>query len=146
MRAGFTTDKARATVAQMRANALAAAASARTARAQVEAARANQAQRAARLRQVEVDLSYTTIRSPADGVVVSRNVDLGQTVAASFQAPALFSIAANLEEMEVWATVDEADIGRIRPGQGMPFTVASFGYRPARRAARLDPIAALRHD
>jgi len=75
---------------------------------------------------VEVDLSYTTIRSPIDGVVVSRNVDLGQTVAASFQAPVLFSIAANLEEMEIWATVDEADIGRIRPGQDVPFTVASY--------------------
>jgi HlyD family secretion protein len=58
--------------------------------------------------------------------VVSRNVDLGQTVAASFQAPVLFSIAANLEEMEIWATVDEADIGRIRPGQEVPFTVASY--------------------
>ncbi len=133
VRAGFTADKARAelanaraTVAQMRANGLAAAASARTARAQVEAARANQAQRAAQLRQVEVDLSYTTIRSPIDGVVVSRNVDLGQTVAASFQAPVLFSIAASLEEMEIWATVDEADIGRIRPGQEVPFTVASY--------------------
>jgi HlyD family secretion protein len=53
-------------------------------------------------------------------------VDLGQTVAASFQAPVLFSIAANLEEMEIWATVDEADIGRIRPGQEVPFTVASY--------------------
>ena len=133
VRAAFTADKARAelanaraTVAQMRANQLAAAASARTARAQVEAARATQTQRAAQLRQVEVDLSYTTIRSPIDGVVVSRNVDLGQTVAASFQAPVLFSIAANLEEMEVWATVDEADIGRVRPGQEVPFTVASY--------------------
>jgi HlyD family secretion protein len=133
VRAAFTTDKARAelanaraTVAQMRANRLAAAAAARTALAQVEAARATEAQRAAQLRQVEVDLSYTTIRSPIDGVVVSRNVDLGQTVAASFQAPVLFSIAANLEEMEIWATVDEADIGRIRPGQEVPFTVASY--------------------
>lgn len=133
VRAAFNTDKvraelanARATVAQMRANQLAAAAAARTALAQVEAARATEAQRAAQLRQVEVDLSYTTIRSPIDGVVVSRNVDLGQTVAASFQAPVLFSIAANLEEMEIWATVDEADIGRIRPGQDVPFTVAAY--------------------
>ena len=133
VRAAFTTDKARAdvanaraTVSQMRANGLAAAASARTARAQVEAARATEAQRAAQLRQVEVDLGFATIRSPIDGIVVSRNVDLGQTVAASFQAPVLFSIAANLEEMEVWATVDEADIGRIRPGQEVPFSVAAY--------------------
>ena len=117
---------ARATVAQRRANKLSAEASARTARAQVEAARATEAQRAAQLRQVEVDLGFATIRSPIDGVVVSRNVDLGQTVAASFQAPVLFSIAANLEEMEIWATVDEADIGRIRPGQEVPFTVAAY--------------------
>jgi HlyD family secretion protein len=133
VRSGFTTDKARAelanaraTVAQRRANQLSAEASARTALAQVEAARATQTQRAAQLRQVEVDLAFATIRSPIDGIVVSRNVDLGQTVAASFQAPVLFSIAANLEEMEIWATVDEADIGRIRPGQDVPFTVASF--------------------
>lgn len=133
VRASFTTDRARAelanaraTLAQRRANGLSAEASARTARAQVEAARATEAQRAAQLRQVEVDLGFATIRSPIDGVVVSRNVDLGQTVAASFQAPVLFSIAANLEEMEIWATVDEADIGRIRPGQEVPFTVASF--------------------
>lgn len=133
VRASFTTDRARAelanaraTLAQRRANGLSAEASARTARAQVEAARATEAQRAAQLRQVEVDLNFATIRSPIDGVVVSRNVDLGQTVAASFQAPVLFSIAANLEEMEVWATVDEADIGRIKPGQEVPFTVAAF--------------------
>lgn len=133
VRSAFTTDKvradlanARAMVAQMRANKLAAEASARTALAQVEAARATEAQRAAQLRQVEVDLGFATIRSPIDGIVVSRNVDLGQTVAASFQAPVLFSIAANLEEMEIWATVDEADIGRIRPGQEVPFTVASY--------------------
>jgi HlyD family secretion protein len=133
VRASFTTDRARAdlanaraTVAQRRASRLSAEASARTARAQVEAARATEAQRAAQLRQVEVDLGFATIRSPIDGVVVSRNVDLGQTVAASFQAPVLFSIAANLEEMEIWATVDEADIGRIRPGQEVPFTVAAY--------------------
>lgn len=133
VRASFTADKARAelanaraAVAQVRAGKLAAEASARTALAQVEAARATEAQRAAQLRQVEVDLGFATIRSPIDGVVVSRNVDLGQTVAASFQAPVLFSIAANLEEMEIWATVDEADIGRIRPGQDVPFTVASY--------------------
>jgi HlyD family secretion protein len=101
-------------------------AAARTARAQVEAAQAARAQKAAVLRQVEVDLYNATIRAPIDGVVVSRNVDLGQTVAASLQAPVLFMIAANLEEMEVWATVDEADIGRVRAGQEVPFTVAAY--------------------
>jgi HlyD family secretion protein len=133
VRAGFTVDKmraelanARAMVAQMEANHASAAAAARTARAQVEAAEAARAQKAAVLRQVEVDLNNATIRAPIDGTVVSRNVDLGQTVAASLQAPVLFLIAANLEEMEVHATVDEADIGRIQPGQETAFTVAAY--------------------
>ena len=99
---------------------------ARTARAQVGAAEAAREQRAAVLRQVEVDLNNATIRAPIDGIVISRNVDLGQTVAASLQAPVLFQIAANLQEIEVWATVDEADIGRVRPGQEVPFTVAAW--------------------
>ncbi len=133
VRAGFMQEKARADLANARAQMaekeagrLSAEAAARTARAQVRAAEAALAQRIAQLRQVEVDLSFATIRSPIDGVVISRNVDLGQTVAASFQAPVLFAIAASLDEVEVWATVDEADIGRIRPGQEVPFTVAAF--------------------
>lgn len=133
LRAGFTADRLRASVAQARADiaaseaaAISAAAAARTAQAQVEAAIAAREQRAAQLRQVEVDLGNATIRSPIDGVVVSRNIDIGQTVAASFQSPILFQIAASLDEMEVHATVDEADIGRVRPGQNVTFTVASF--------------------
>ncbi|WP_207537395.1 efflux RND transporter periplasmic adaptor subunit [Sabulicella rubraurantiaca] len=131
-RAGFTAEGARATLANQRAqaeqaeaNQLSAEAAARTAAAQVETAEAQAEQRAAVLRQVEVNLSFSMIRSPIDGIVVSRSVDLGQTVAASLQAPTLFTIAANLDEMEVWATVDEADIGRIRPGQNVTFTVAA---------------------
>lgn len=133
VRAGFLLERmradlatARAMVAQMEANHLSAEAAARTARAQVEAAEAAREQKAALQRQVEVDLSNATIRAPIDGVVISRNVDLGQTVAASLQAPVLFTIAANLQEIEVWATVDEADIGRVRPGQEVPFTVAAY--------------------
>lgn len=133
LRARFTAERSAAAVAQARADllraeaaALSAAAAARTASAQVEAAEAARAQKEAQLRQVEVDLANATIRSPIDGVVVSRNIDIGQTVAASFQAPVLFQIAANLDEMEVWATVDEADIGRVRPGQDVTFTVAAF--------------------
>lgn len=132
-RAAFTAERARATVAQARADLLraeaallSASAAARTAAAQVEAAEAARAQKEAQLRQVEVDLNNATIRSPIDGVVVSRNIDIGQTVAASFQAPVLFQIAASLDEMEVHATVDEADIGRVRPGQDVSFTVAAF--------------------
>jgi HlyD family secretion protein len=116
---------ARAAIAQQDAVLLGAEAARRTAAAQVAAAEAAQAQRAAQLQQVEVDLTNATIRAPIDGVVVSRNVDIGQTVAVSLQSPILFQIAANLEEMELWATVDESDIGRIRPGQEVSFTVAA---------------------
>jgi len=133
LRAGFAADRLRAAVAQAQADIsradaalLAAAAAARTADAQVEAAIAAREQRVAQLRQVEVDLRNATIKSPIDGVVVSRNIDVGQTVAASFQSPILFQIAASLDEMEVHATVDEADIGRVRPGQEVTFTVASY--------------------
>ena len=133
LRAGFTADRLRAGVAQAQADIsradaglLAAAAAARTAEAQVEAAIAAREQKVAQLRQVEVDLRNATIKSPIDGVVVSRNIDVGQTVAASFQSPILFQIAASLDEMEVHATVDEADIGRVRAGQDVTFTVASY--------------------
>ena len=133
LRAGFTADRLRAAVAQAQADIsradaglLAAGAAARTAEAQVEAAIAAREQKVAQLRQVEVDLRNATIKSPIDGVVVSRNIDVGQTVAASFQSPILFQIAASLDEMEVHATVDEADIGRVRAGQEVTFTVASY--------------------
>jgi HlyD family secretion protein len=131
-RAGFTADSARAGVQaaqadirQAEAQLASAQALARTSLAQVQAAEATAAQKLAQLRQVEVNIAFATIRSPIDGIVVSRSVDLGQTVAASLQSPTLFTIAANLDEMEVWATVDEADIGRIQPGQNVTFTVAA---------------------
>lgn len=123
LRAEFAS--ARAAVAQQEAAILGAEAAVRTAAAQVTAAEAAEGQKVAMLRQVEVDLANATIRAPIDGIVVSRNVDIGQTVTASLQAPILFQIAANLDEMEVWATVDESDIGRIRPGQEVGFTVAA---------------------
>lgn len=133
LRAGFTADRLRAAVAQAQADIsradaglLATGAAARTAEAQVEAAIAAREQKVAQLRQVEVDLRNATIKSPIDGVVVSRNIDVGQTVAASFQSPILFQIAASLDEMEVHATVDEADIGRVRAGQDVTFTVAAY--------------------
>ncbi|MDW8314206.1 MAG: efflux RND transporter periplasmic adaptor subunit [Rhodovarius sp.] len=131
-RAGFALESMRARLlgaeaeaAQAAAQLASAEAAARLALAQVQSAEATAAQRAAQLRQVEVNLSFATIRSPIDGIVISRSVDIGQTVAASLQAPVLFTIAANLDEMEVWVTVDESDIGRIRPGQSASFTVAA---------------------
>jgi len=76
-----------------------------------------------------VDLDNTIIRSPVDGVVIDRNVDVGQTVAASLSAPTLFTIAQDLSKMQVSTYVDEADIGRIKEGQSAQFTVDAFGTR-----------------
>ena len=98
----------------------------RMAHAELENALALVEQRAAALRQAELMLQRTEIRSPVDGVVVARDVDRGQTVAASLQAPTLFTIARDLRKMEVHARVDEADIGRIRVGQRARFTVDAF--------------------
>ena len=98
--------------------------------AQVEVNKAQVAQAQAALNQTEVDLDNTTIRSPVEGIVISRNVDVGQTVAASLQAPTLFTIANDLSKMEVHTNVDEADVGNIWEGQEVAFTVDAY---PARR-------------
>jgi HlyD family secretion protein len=92
----------------------------------LESARAQVKQKEAALKQAQVDLDHTTITAPVDGVVVSRAVDVGQTVAASLQAPILFTIAQDLTKMQVETSVDEADIGRIREGQRATFTVDAF--------------------
>src|SRR4030095_6084846 len=89
-------------------------------------ARAQVDQKKAGLVQAQVDLDHTTIRAPVNGVVVSRAVDVGQTVAASLQAPILFTIAEDLTKMQVEVSVDEADIGRIRLEDRVTFTVDSF--------------------
>jgi HlyD family secretion protein len=104
----------------------AATAALRVAQAQVLSGAAQVRQRQALLAQAQVDLSRTEIRSPVDGVVVKRSVDTGQTVAASLQAPELFIIAKNLTDMQVETSVDEADVGRIQPGQNVSFTVDAF--------------------
>jgi HlyD family secretion protein len=96
------------------------------ARAQYEGAAAQVRQAAAALRQVETSLKYTKIISPIDGVVVDRQYDVGQTVAASFQAPTLFQIAQDLTKMQVQADVDQSDIGRIKVGQTARFTVDAY--------------------
>lgn len=96
------------------------------AQAQLAAAEAQVKQSEAALRQAQVDLDHTFIRAPVDGIVVSRNVDVGQTVAASLQAPTLFLIAQDLTKMQVDTNVDEADIGRVRVGQDATFTVDAF--------------------
>ena len=98
----------------------------RTARAGVTAARARIAQSQAQLRSQQVDLGRTTIVSPIDGIVIDRKIEPGQTVAASFQAPVLFTIARDLSRLEVKISVDEADIGQVREGQAVRFTVDAF--------------------
>jgi HlyD family secretion protein len=80
----------------------------------------------AKRRKAQVQLEYTRIVAPVNGVVTLRNVDVGQTVAASFQAPVLFKIAEDLSRMQVHAGVDEADIGRVEPGKRATFTVPAF--------------------
>jgi HlyD family secretion protein len=94
----------------------------------VRAAAVEQARAA--LEQAQVNLNHSTIHAPIDGVVISRDVDVGQTVAASLQAPTLFTIARNLTQMQIETDVDEAYIGRIREGQPVRFTVFSYPGRP----------------
>ncbi|MDD5153248.1 MAG: efflux RND transporter periplasmic adaptor subunit [Desulfovibrionales bacterium] len=97
-----------------------------SAAASFHAAEAAVSQARAALNLAESNLQYTTIRSPVNGIVVSRNVDAGQTVAASFQAPVLFTIAKDLTKMQVDTSVDEADIGVTKPGQRAAFTVDAY--------------------
>lgn len=80
----------------------------------------------AALNRARINLKYATIRAPIDGVVISRNVDVGQTVAASLAAPTLFVIANDLTKMQVQANIDEADIGKINVGQDVKFTVDAY--------------------
>jgi len=98
----------------------------RTAQANVSAAQSRVTQSRASLRSQRVDLGRTTISSPIDGVVVDRKVEPGQTVAASLQAPVLFTIAQDLSKVEVKVAVDEADIGQVQEGQMVRFTVDAF--------------------
>jgi HlyD family secretion protein len=112
--------------------------------AQLKANEAAESQAQANLNQAEVDLSHTIIATPIDGVVISRNVDVGQTVAASFQAPILFLIANDLTKMRVNASIDEADIGRVREGQDVTFHVDAFPEREFSgkvEQVRLNPTA-----
>lgn len=127
----FDTAKANADSAQARYNQAEAAveqvqAQINAAKAQLEQAKAQVAQARADLDRARVNLEYTNIYSPVDGVVVSRNVDVGQTVAASLQAPTLFVIANDLTKMQVNANVDEADIGKISDRVEVKFTVDAY--------------------
>lgn len=96
------------------------------ARAQLEAAEAAVRQKQAAVRAGQVDVDHTYIRAPVNGIVIARNVDVGQTVAASLQAPTLFLIAEDLTKMQVDTSVDEADIARVKVGLPTTFTVDAY--------------------
>ena len=115
----------------------------RSAEAQLKSAEAQVRQSKAALRMNEVNLEHTVIRAPIDGIVTTRLVDVGQTVAASFQAPELFVIAADLTKMRVVANIDESDVGRIRPNQWVTFTVDAYPaeeFEGTVSQIRLEPI------
>ena len=115
----------------------------RLAEAQLRSSRAQMTQAEASLNQVNVNLGHTIITSPIDGIVISRSVDVGQTVAASMQAPILFLLAADLTKMKVNANIDESDVGRIRPGQVVTFRVDAYPdseFEGLVSQVRLEPI------
>jgi len=97
-----------------------------SAAAQVKQANAQVQQKLAAVKVAQTNLDHTIIRSPIDGTVTARSIDVGQTVAASLQAPTLFTIAQDLTKMRVYAKTDESDVGQIRPGQPATFTVDAF--------------------
>ncbi|MFL6591496.1 MAG: efflux RND transporter periplasmic adaptor subunit [Luteimonas sp.] len=99
------------------------------ARAQVNAAQAQITQQQASTETARLNLQRTVIRSPVDGVVLTRTIEPGQTVAASLQAPVLFQIAEDLSKMEIVLAIDEADIGQVKPGQHVTFSVDAFPDR-----------------
>ncbi len=130
-------DSARAQIASAEASKLSIEAALKVTQAQLGAIEAQIMQREAVVRQIEVDLANTEIRSPVVGTVVQRQVELGQTVAASLQAPTLFLVAQDLRSMEIYANVDEADVGRVRPGQTVTFSVNAYPNREFRGEVKL---------
>jgi HlyD family secretion protein len=126
---GVELDKARSLVESTGEQLKAVQAQARVSRAQISSAQAAVKQRESLLKQAQVDLERTVIRAPVDGTVILRNVDAGQTVAASLQAPVLFTIAQDLRDMQVEAAIDEADVGRLRAGMAASFAVDAFPRR-----------------
>lgn len=121
-----TYDSAVAQLEAARAQQKAAEAQLESAKARLESARAQIKQAEAEMELAQVNLAHTRITAPVNGIVISRNVDVGQTVAASLQAPTLFTIAQDLTDMQVETNVSEADIGRVQVGQPATFTVDAF--------------------
>src|SRR5688500_3829157 len=126
---GAELDKARTVLDSTREQLKAVEAQLKVSQAQISSAQAAVKQRESLLKQAQVDLERTVIRAPVDGTVILRNVDAGQTVAASLQAPVLFTIARDLRDMQVEAAIDEADVGRLRVGLAANFAVDAFPRR-----------------
>ena len=122
-------DKARTVLDTTREQLKAVQAQMQVSEAQIGSALAAVKQRESLLKQAQVDLERTIIRAPVDGTVILRNVDAGQTVAASLQAPVLFTIARDLRDMQVEAAIDEADVGRLRVELPVTFNVDAFPRR-----------------
>lgn len=136
-------DKARALVATLGESVKVAEAQMAVTSAQVKSAQASVAQRESSLAQARIDLARTKITSPVNGIVIKRSIEKGQTVAASLSSPELFVIAQNLQDMQVDASIDESDVGKIRTGQKATFTVDAFAgqtfegeVRQVRKAAQ----------
>lgn len=136
-------DKARALVSASSESVKVAEAQMAVTAAQVKSAEATVAQRESSLAQARIDLARTKITSPVNGIVIKRSIEKGQTVAASLSSPELFVIAQNLQDMQVDASIDESDVGRIRTGQKATFTVDAFAgqtfegeVRQVRKAAQ----------
>jgi HlyD family secretion protein len=119
-------ETAKAAVAVSEAAILQARSVVKTAQAAIDEGQADVDSAQATLNRAERNLDYTTIRSPIAGVIIDRRVNIGQTVVASLNAPSLFLIAKDLRRIQVWASVNEADIGRIRQGQAVTFTVDTY--------------------
>ncbi|MCA0317364.1 MAG: efflux RND transporter periplasmic adaptor subunit [Proteobacteria bacterium] len=130
-------DSARAQIASAEASKQSIEAGLRVAQATLGTFDAQIMQREAVVRQIEVDLANTEIKSPVVGTVVQRQVELGQTVAASLQTPTLFLVAQDLSSMEIYANVDEADVGRVRTGQPVTFSVNAYPNREFRGEVKL---------
>ncbi|MEN9983948.1 MAG: hypothetical protein RI918_1917, partial [Pseudomonadota bacterium] len=136
-------DKARALVGNLGESVKVAEAQMAVTNAQVKSAQASVAQRESSLAQARIDLARTKIASPVNGIVIKRSIEKGQTVAASLSSPELFVIAQNLQDMQVDASIDESDVGKIRTGQKATFTVDAFAgqtfegeVRQVRKAAQ----------
>jgi len=108
----------------------------------VKSAEAIILQRQAKLKDIEIDLARTDIKSPVEGVVVKRDIELGQTVAASLSAPTLFTIAQDLREIDIYANIDEADVGRMKEGQKVSFTVNAYPNRSFEGSVRMVRLSA----